>query len=439
MWFRRDLRLDDNPAWNAAVATGHIVRPLFVLDPRLYRPGHPRSARLVAELRELDAALARGGGRLQVIPGDPTQVVPEVARGAGSVHLNRDVSAYATDRDARVGRALGELGVELDGHWGNLVQPPGAVLTKAGQLSKVFTPFHRRWAELPWRGRLATAPMAVTGDTGLELPQTDVAGGRAAALDRLDRFVARRHRYADDRDTPAIEGTSQLSVDLKFGVLSPIEIIDALGESPHHPFVRQLAWRDWWAHTLLAAPHLESTSARAEYDRVQWLDDRADIERWSLGQTGYPLVDAGMRELRATGLMHNRVRMVAASFLVKHLLVDWRIGERIFRDLLIDADPAQNIGNWQWVAGVGPDAAPYFRIFNPVTQSRRHDPGGDYLRRWLPELSALGDRAIHAPWEQGPLDLAAHGVILDDSYPAPIVDHDLSRARALAAYRAAVG
>ena len=438
MWFRRDLRLADNPAWNAAIATGRPVRPVFVLDPRLYRPGHRRSARLVAELHGLDAALAGHGGRLHVVHGDPVQVIAHLAANAESVHLNRDVSPYATSRDRRVAAALDHLEVARDGHWGTLVHPPGTVLTKAGHVSKVFTPFHRRWAEIPSRGVHEAMPGAVTSDVGEGLPALDITAGREAALARLAAFAKRRDRYDHDRDTPAIDGTSMLSVDLKFGVLSPIEIIEALGEGPHHPFIRQLAWRDWWAHTLLAAPHLPTTSSRPEYDRIEWINDPDDIDAWSRGVTGYPLVDAGMRELQSTGFMHNRVRMVAASFLVKHLLVDWRIGEAVFRDLLLDADPAQNVGNWQWVAGVGPDAAPYFRIFNPVAQSRRHDAAGRYLRRWLPELSSLDDRSIHAPWELAPLELAERGVVLDDNYPSPIVEHDLARERTLAAYRAAL-
>ena len=206
-------------------------------------------------------------------------------------------------------------------------------------------------------------------------------------------------------------------------------------------FVRQLAWRDWFAHLLAEEPSLTEHALRPELDAIAWRDDPEGLEAWTRGRTGYPLVDAGMRELAATGRLHNRVRMVAASFLVKDLLIDWRLGERHFRRLLLDGDVAQNVGNWQWVAGTGPDAAPYFRVFNPVTQSRTHDPDGSYLRRWLPELAGLDDRAIHAPWELGPLELAAAGVTLGDTpdatYPQPIVDHAAARARALAAHRIA--
>ena len=202
-------------------------------------------------------------------------------------------------------------------------------------------------------------------------------------------------------------------------------------------FVRQLAWRDWFAHLLVEVPTLTGRSLRPAYDDIPWRDEPDEIAAWRAGRTGYPIVDAGMRELLATGSMHNRVRMIAASFLVKDLLVDWRVGERHFRRLLTDGDVSQNVGNWQWVAGTGPDAAPYFRIFNPVTQSRTHDPEGRYLRRWLPELAALDNAAIHAPWTAGPLELAAAGVTLGGDYPAPIVDHGEARGRTLAAYQLA--
>ncbi len=205
-------------------------------------------------------------------------------------------------------------------------------------------------------------------------------------------------------------------------------------DADRQAFVRQLAWRDWFAHLLVEVPSLARRSLRPEYERIPWRDDPDGLEAWRTGRTGYPIVDAGMRELRATGSMHNRVRMITASFLVKDLLVDWRVGERHFRHLLTDGDVSQNIGNWQWVAGTGPDAAPYFRVFNPVTQSRAHDPAGRYLRRWLPELGGLSDRDVHAPWEAGPLSLAAAGVTLGVDYPEPIVDHRDARQRALAAY-----
>ena len=256
-------------------------------------------------------------------------------------------------------------------------------------------------------------------------------------LDRVDRYHA-------DRDHPAREGTSGLSTELGFGLLSPRRVVAAVGDdSPGRAaFVRRPAWRDWYAHIAAPNPDIDRVALRPEYDRIEWSsgpDADAGFEAWRTGRTGYPIVDAAMREPASTGRMHNRLRMVAASFLVKDLLIDWRRGERWFRRLLIDGDIPQNAGKWQWVAGTGPDAAPYFRVFNPVTQSHRFDSEGEYLRRWLPELARLDSKKVHAPWEAGPLELAAAGVTLGVTYPHPVVDHAAARRRALGTYRRALG
>jgi deoxyribodipyrimidine photo-lyase len=245
--------------------------------------------------------------------------------------------------------------------------------------------------------------------------------------------------YAARRDKPAEEGTSELSADLHFGTLAPRRVVAEIGTATEGraAFVRQLAWRDWFAHLMWETPELAASAMRPEFEHIPWEDDPDDIRAWQQGLTGYPLVDAGMRQLAATGWMHNRIRMVTASFLVKDLLVDWRVGERWFRRLLVDADVSQNAGNWQWVAGTGPDAAPYFRVFNPVSQSRRFDPSGDYVRRYVSELAAVPDRWIHAPWTAPDPVLVAAGVRLGDTYPHPIIDHAFARDRALRAYATA--
>jgi deoxyribodipyrimidine photo-lyase len=444
MWFRRDLRLADNPAWAAATAGHAEVTALYVLDDRLLRAaGTLRRRQLVAELHALDAALAGRGGRLLVRRGDPTAVVPgeAVRLGARRVHWNADVTPYAAARDGAVRAALDGEAVTFHGH---LVQPPGSVVTGQGRVPRVFSAFHRRWRSTPPAGWPVPGDARVADDPGDGLPvlggEPARPAGEDAAHEALRRFLdGPVEGYRAGRDDLARPATSALSVALHFGTLSPRLVAEAVGEGTEdrRAFLRQLAWRDWYAHLLAEAPSLPHRALRAEYDRIAWRDDPAGLAAWQEGRTGYPVVDAGMRELAATGTMHNRLRMITASFLVKDLLIDWRLGERHFRRLLVDGDVAQNVGNWQWVAGTGPDAAPWFRVFNPVTQSRAHDPRGRHLRRWLPELSALDDRAIHAPWEAAPHDLATAGVTLGESYPRPVVDHAEARARALAAYRRA--
>jgi deoxyribodipyrimidine photo-lyase len=439
VWFRRDLRLTDNPAWSAATRAHVEVLPVFVLDPALLDPGGPfRRDAVLGAVAALDDALA---GRLHVAAGDPRRELPRLvaAVGADTLSLNRDVTPYATARDAVV---RDRLDATVDEHWGTVVHAPGTITTAEGTVPRVFSAFWRRWQDrdLPSDVEPGAADV-ITHPGSHAIPGTAVrAGAGADPGARLEEFLAHGLAdYPEQRDRPAVDGTSRLSIALKVGALGPATAARAAAAAgtAGDVWIRQLCWRDWYAHLLAEDPTLVDHAQRPEYDRIAWRDDAEGLAAWREGRTGVPIVDAGMRQLATTGWMHNRVRMITASFLVKDLLVDWRLGERHFRRLLADADVPQNVGNWQWVAGTGPDAAPYFRVFNPTLQSRKFDPGGEYLRRWVPELTGLDDRAIHEPSMVAPLELAAAGVTLGADYPFPIVDHAAARDRAIAAYKSA--
>ena len=444
VWFRRDLRLADNPAWAEACAS-HSVLPVFVLEPDLLASaGAFRRAQFFANLDALAADIRQLGGRLHVLEGPATGVLPRYAleQQVDAVYWNADTTPFSVGRD----RALEEaLPVPVHSYWGGLVHAPATVLTGKGEVSRVFTPFYKKWVlslpePVPSPRRVdfakAEAPRWSPPDGGTpSFPPFGCEGARK----RLDQFIEEVNGYPERRDIPSETGTSLLSSDLHFGTIGPRELIASIDGSSEggRQFVRQLAWRDWYAHLLAVDPSMTHRPVNRVYEAIDWLDDEEGFQRWKDGQTGYPIVDAGMRQLSTTGWMHNRVRMIAASFLVKHLLIDWRRGERFFRRSLVDGDVAQNCGNWQWVAGTGFDAAPYFRVFNPVLQSRKFDPLGRYLREWVPELAGLSDSQIHAPWTLVPEVLAEGNVSLGDSYPLPMVDHDMARERVLSVYKKA--
>lgn len=468
LWFRRDLRLADNPALTHAVETGRPVIPVYILDPgAAASTGGASRWWLDKSLRALDASLRELGSRLILRRGDSEAELRRLIReaGAGTVFLNRCFEPDAFARDADIAHGLQAEGILCKGWNGTLMARPGSVLNGSGQPYKVFTPFHRALLATAAAPLPTPAPDQLTTPSGLASDDIqswdlhparpdwsggfDWTPGEAGAKAALAAFVSRGLKsYSLGRDIPAEPATSRLSPHLHFGEISPWRAIGAAraaaaeGRVPAaevDKFVAEIGWREFSAHLLHAFPQITDTAFRPEYDAMPWRDDPAGLEAWQRGRTGYPVVDAGMRELWTTGFMHNRVRMIVASFLVKHLLIDWREGERWFRDTLVDADLASNLQNWQWVAGSGADAAPYFRIFNPVTQGQKFDADGRYVRRWVPELRKLPDRWLHAPWTApiGVLDLA--GVRLGRDYPRPLVDHAMARERALEALKTVVG
>ena len=448
MWFRRDLRLADNPALVEAVASHDRVVPLFVDDAHLREPaGANRRWFLAGCLEELHE---RTSGALVVRKDSPERAVRAVARqaGADAVYCTDDAGPYGTNRDEAVARALDQDGVELRPVGTPYAVAPGSLFTGSGTPFKVFTPFSRTWRRHGW-DEPVDAPRGVRWADGVRrdgLPERPTitadlpTPGEAAARRRLATFLEGPvDRYADDRDRPALDGTSRLSPHLKWGCLHPRQALDRLGRGRGpETFATELAWRDFYADVLLHHPDsarasLDPTMAGMELDTGARADER--FAAWCEGRTGYPIVDAGMRQLLAIGWMHNRVRMIVASFLVKDLHLDWTRGARHFMEHLVDGDLASNQHGWQWVAGTGTDAAPYFRVFNPTAQSQRFDPDGDYIRRWVPELAGMEGKAIHAP--HGP-DGAGGGLFGPD-YPAPLVDHATERDEALRRWRAATG
>jgi deoxyribodipyrimidine photo-lyase len=437
--FNRDLRVHDHPALTAAAQAERTV-PLFVFDERLLgsRFAAPnRVAFMLEALRDLDEALRRAGGRLFVRHGDPVREALAVARecGATQLHVSADWSAYARGREERLARACAQERIGFTAHPGVTVVPPGAATPSGGDHFKVFTPYHRAWSSL-WR-EVLPAPRRLAVPPGLKvgrLPALDalvggrpspqrLAGGETEARKRMRSFLRQGlGRYPDQHDDLAGDDTSRLSAYLRWGCLSPLELAREAGGRPGGPaFVRQLAWRDFHHQVLAATPSLPRRDYRPRRDR--WSRSQRALDAWREGRTGYPLVDAAMRQLAEEGFMHNRARMTVASFLCKDLYVDWRAGAWHFWDLLTDGEIANNAGNWQWVAGTGNDTRPN-RVLNPIRQAERFDPEGHYVRRYLPELEAVRGKAIFRPWLMEGFDR------LD--YPEPLVDHD----EAAAAFKA---
>jgi len=467
VWFRDDLRVSDHPALSAASKTGAPVIGLYVLDEasRGVRPlGGAARWWLAQSLRQLQASLRAAGAVLVLRRGPAAAVVSKVVReaNAGAVFWNEIAQAPHVAIAETVEAELAKADINAQGFAGDLLASPSAIRTKDGRGLRVFTPFWRRLqalgdppAPLPVPKRLATVQSIASDELEswtLEPRRPDWAGGlretwtpgEAAAQTRLKSFLKDGLKgYASARDRPDQDGTSTLSPHLRFGEISPRQIWHAArfaaAERPAlsagaDKFLSELGWREFCRHLLHDNPRLATVNLQAAFDAFPWKHDDKALAAWQRGRTGYPIVDAGMRQLWHTGVMHNRVRMVVASFLVKHLLIDWREGEQWFWDTLVDADAGSNPANWQWVAGCGADAAPYFRVFNPVLQGEKFDPDGSYVRRWVPELAKLPNNLIHQPWEATPLELASAGIKPGKTYPDPIIDHKAGRERALAAY-----
>jgi deoxyribodipyrimidine photo-lyase len=435
--FTRDLRVHDHPALAEAAQAAEQVVPLFVLDDALLASDYARPNRvrfLLEALADLDDSLRARGARLVVRRGDPVREALAVAREtrAHAIFLSADVSAFAQRRARRLAAACAADGVELRSFPGVTVVAPGALRPADGDHFRVFTAYWLRWRALPLRalapatrrlalprglaaGEVPSLRALVAGRTSPDLPAGGETRGRARLAAWCRAGVA---RYPADRDALAVEGTSRLSPYLHFGCLSPVEVGTrcATGEAGE-AFLRQLCWRDFHHQVTAAFPAIAREDYRPRGDR--WADDGGRLAAWKAGRTGYPVVDAGMRQLAAEGWMHNRARLLTASFLVKDLGIDWRLGAQHFLDLLVDGDIANNSGNWQWVAGTGNDSRPH-RVFNPIRQAQRFDPDGDYVRRWVPELAAVTGPRVHAPW--------ALAIGDRPDYPDPIVDHERSAA-----------
>jgi len=458
-WIRRDLRLKDNQALSAAITSAQQIVPVFILDPRLLSSPYTADKRLsflYAGLQALDTSLRKAGSRLIIRKGDP---LTELARlmeetSAQAIYAEPDYSPYAQKRDLRVEK---QLPIQWAGS--PAVYPPGTVLKSNAEAYTVFTPFSRAWKALPapQLPRETGFPNAISTPVdmvSLPLPETankhlpGFPAGEEEAQRRLGGFLNSEdkavHDYAATRDRLDISETSKLSPYLRFGMLSARlaaaaamekirSIADPEARKGAETWLNELIWRDFYMHILYHFPQVRRQNFRL--GEIAWVNDPQQFSAWRDGRTGFPVVDAAMRQLTESGWMHNRARMITASFLTKDLLIDWRWGERWFMQHLIDGDPAANNGGWQWTAGTGTDAAPYFRIFNPISQGKRHDPDGTYIRRWLPELCEVPDEMIHEPWLMSNELQTTVGCVIGKDYPAPIIEHAQARQRALEVYK----
>lgn len=458
MWFRNDLRTHDNAALLFASERSDVI-PIYIFDEDAGRTfGAAKKWWLHHAIHILSKNIERLGGKLILRKGDEASILKQVINdtGADTICWNRRYDPRCIEKDIALKSELTDLGIVVESFSGFLLHEPTRLTTKAGTPFRVFSPFWRtlesQLTDEPPRPEPANLTQRQTNIESEDLTSWQlcpsnpdwaskfnehITPGEKGALETLQKFLDDRIvEYKNNRDFPAIDGTSSLSPYLTFGEISPRQIwYESLVKHGGQDFRRQLCWREFSYHLLFHNPKLDQTNFNSAFDNFTWSDNPEGLERWKKGLTGYPIVDAGMRELWQTGYMHNRVRMIVASFLTKHLLIDWRLGEQWFWDTLLDADPANNAAGWQWVAGSGADASPYYRVFNPIKQGKKFDSNGAYVRKYLPELKNLDNKLIHTPWEASAAELDAASITLGQDYPYPIVEHSSARNRALSAYQ----
>jgi deoxyribodipyrimidine photo-lyase len=467
-WFRQDLHLDDLPGLVAAIASGHPVFPCFILDehnPGDWAVGAASRWWLHNSLVALAGQISDLGGSLSLLRGDSLELLPQLAARIGAVQVfcSKQYEPWAISMDQRLQEQLSACDIAFNSCPGTLLWEPEQIATRSGTPFKVFTPFWRRCREQGDPQKPSGTPVAynwwqcAADSDKLEdwhlVPRnpnwaldwlSHWQPGERGARTRLEAFLTEEIQgYEQGRDHPSRQATSLLSASLHFGEISPNRVFYAArAVAQRNPsvatdldkFLSQLAWREFSSHLLTHFPSLPEQPFKEAFTRFPWGGSKQHFDAWKSGTTGYPLVDAGMRELYQTGYMHNRIRMLTASFLCKHLMIDWRAGQRWFWDTLVDADLANNSCSWQWVAGSGADASPFFRIFNPILQGKKFDAAGEYIRRWVPELSALPDAYLNEPWSAPEEILRESGLVLGENYPLPVVAHKQAREGALAAY-----
>ncbi|AIL12454.1 deoxyribodipyrimidine photolyase [Candidatus Paracaedimonas acanthamoebae] len=464
LWFRQDLRLQHHPAFEVAKATGLPILPLYILDddtPGPWKMGAAQRWWLHHSLLSLNKDLDAQGGKLILRRGSPSRVLQDVLQetGAQSIYWSRCYEPFSIVRDTGLKKDFIEQGITIKSFNSSLLFEPWEIKNQQGQPYKIFTQF--------WKKCLAQGPrFSIFENTTLaqfytHLKSEDLTTweltpthpnwahgfselwqpGEDGAHQKLEIFFTHHLKeYKETRNRPGYYGTSRLSPHLHFGEISPHQIWRCFQQLTNSPpssesYLAEIGWREFCYHLLYAFPSLPERPFQKKFTDFQWKNNNDTLKAWQQGNTGYPIVDAGMRELWHTGWMHNRVRMIVASFLTKHLLLSWQEGEKWFWNTLVDADLANNAANWQWIAGCGADAAPYFRIFNPTLQGEKFDPQGDYVRRWVPELKNLSNSFIHKPWQASAAELNQAGVILGKTYPLPLVNHGDARDRALESYR----